>query len=96
MISLSKLRGKRKEINRIAAQYHAKNVRVFGSVSRGDNTENSDVDLLVSFLDGASLMDQVGLSNELSEALGIAVDVLSDRGINKHLEPIILKEAEYL
>ena len=81
-------------ILRIAQQHNANNVRVFGSVVRGEEKENSDIDLLVSFQPGASLLDQVGLMNELREILGKKVDVISDRALNPYIRDKILKEAQ--
>ncbi len=95
-MSLQKLKQRRNEIQKISAQYKARNIRLFGSVLRRDTHENSDVDLLVTFSDGASILDQVGLAETLSHALGISVDVLSDRGINKFLAPKILNEVKPL
>ncbi|MFI3156886.1 MAG: nucleotidyltransferase domain-containing protein [Methylococcaceae bacterium] len=69
----------------MAYQYHAINICVFGSVIRGEERENSNIDLLVDFLPGTTLLDQVGLSLALSEALKRKVDVVSERGLNKHL-----------
>ena len=60
---------KKDKILSIAKQHHANNVRVFGSVARGEENENSDIDLLVSFLPGASLFDQAGLMVELAKFL---------------------------
>lgn len=80
----------------IAEHYHAVNVRVFGSVVRGEEREDSDIDLLVDFLPGTTLLDQVGLINELSTALGHNVDVVSERALNKHLRQRILQEAVLL
>ncbi len=77
----------------IARHYHAVNVRVFGSTVRGEELEDSDIDLLVDFLPGSSLLDQVGLIDALSDALGRKADVVSERSLNKHLKPRILQEA---
>ena len=77
----------------IAHQYHADNIRVFGSVLRGEEREDSDIDLLVDFLPESTLLDQVGLVEALSSMLGRKVDVVSARALNKHLTPRILQEA---
>jgi predicted nucleotidyltransferase len=65
--------GKREDINRIAAAHGARNVRVFGSVGRGESTGSSDLDLLVDMSEGRSLLDLVALGADLEEALGVAV-----------------------
>lgn len=77
-LTLDDLRARRDEILRLAAQYKAYNVRVFGSVARGDSTPESDVDFLVTFLDGASIYEMSGLLQDLRELLGCSVDVVSD------------------
>ena len=67
------LRARRDEIIALAKQYGAENVRVFGSVARGDATPKSDVDFLVSAQPGVSMFDLVGLWLELKELLGCEV-----------------------
>jgi predicted nucleotidyltransferase len=71
------LRQKRHDILRIAAQYGARNLRVFGSVARGGDQEQSDVDLLVDMDPDRSLFDVVGLGQDLEELLDRKVDVLT-------------------
>jgi uncharacterized protein len=80
----------REEIRTVAARHHATDVRVFGSIATGSDTEDSDVDLIVHFAADASLYDQVGLIDELRDLLGVYVDVLSDGapGIEK-IAPVI-------
>ena len=78
---LEQLRAHREAIIEIAARNKACNVAVFGSVARGDETAASDVDILVDFLPGASLTDQVRLKDELTELLNISVDVISRRAL---------------
>jgi predicted nucleotidyltransferase len=68
----------RHDIVAVASRHHASNVRVFGSVATGSDTPSSDLDLLVHFSDEASLYDQVGLTLELEDLLGVRVDVISD------------------
>ena len=87
------LEQKRTEILQIAAKHGARNVRVFGSTARGSATDDSDVDILVELDDGRSLLDQVGLQQELEELLGRKVDVVVEGGISPHLEDRILSEA---
>lgn len=77
----------------IASHHHATNIRVFGSVVRGKVREDSDIDLLVDFLPGTTLLDQVALINALSTALGRKVDIISERALNKHLRQRVLQEA---
>lgn len=74
-MTLAKLRARREEIIHIAALRGAHNVRVFGSVARGEERRDSDVDFLVDFEPGRSLVDLSGLVLDLEEALGRRVDV---------------------
>ncbi len=75
------LRERRQQLLDIAATYHGSNVRVFGSVARGEEHPGSDIDLLVDFEPGRSLCDQVRLRRALTEALGVQVDLVSSRGL---------------
>jgi uncharacterized protein len=85
--------GKREDINRIAAEHGALNVRVFGSVARGESSGSSDLDLLVDMSEGRSLLDLVALGADLEEALGIAVDVVTEKSLSPYLRDRILAEA---
>jgi predicted nucleotidyltransferase len=76
--TLEMLRARRDEILALAKRYGAYNVRVFGSVARGDATPESDIDFLVNFQDGASLYDLSGLRLDLIALLGCQVDVTED------------------
>ena len=82
----------REDISRIASEHGARNVRVFGSASRGD-TSAHDLDLLVEMAEDRNLFDLIALSQELEEALGIAVDVLTEGGLSPYLRERILAEA---
>jgi len=90
------LKEKRVEILRICAKYGAHNVRVFGSVARGEADETSDLDLIVTFEPGRSLLDHAALVVELERQLGCRVDVVSDRGLKPRLRERVLKEARPL
>ena len=87
------LRAKRDEILQICAKYGARNVRVFGSVARGEADEQSDIDLLVEFDPNRSLLDHAGLWVELQELLGVKVDVVSERGLKPRIRERVLQEA---
>ena len=87
------LREKREEILRVAAQHGAHNVRVFGSAARGEGREDSDIDLLVEFDPGRSLLDHAALLLDLEELLGRKVDVVTDNGLYWLLRRRILSEA---
>ena len=86
----------KKDILATASRYQATNVRLFGSVVRGEENDESDIDLLVDFLPGATLFDQIGLVQELSQKLNRKVDVVSARALNSHLRKQVLKEARSL
>ena len=79
------LHGKREEILGVAARHGARNVRVFGSVARGEPDDLSDVDLLIEFEPRRSELDHATLWLELQELLERKVDVVSDRGINPRI-----------
>lgn len=92
-ISLRLLRERRPEILRCASEHGASNVRVFGSTARGEAASGSDVDLLVKMEPGRSLLDLVGLWQDLEELLGTHVDLLSDGGVSPHLRDRIDADA---
>ena len=87
------LKEKREEILRIAAQHGAHNVRVFGSVARGEADAQSDLDLLVEFEPDRSLLDHAALWLELQELLGCKVDVVSEGGVKARIRDRVLREA---
>ena len=79
--TLDVVRSQRAEILAAARRRHVLRVRVFGSVARGEAGPGSDVDFLVDFDDEASLLDQVGLIQDLHDLLGVGVDVVSSGGL---------------
>ncbi|SPE33323.1 conserved hypothetical protein [Acidobacteriia bacterium SbA2] len=87
------LKAKREEILRAAAKHGAHNVRVFGSVARGEADAQSDIDLLVEFEPDRSLLDHAALWLELQELLGCKVDVVSVAGIKARIRDRVLREA---
>jgi predicted nucleotidyltransferase len=87
------LTGKRDAILRLAAAHGAHNVRIFGSVARGDADAESDVDVLVDLEPGRSLFDLGGLLVDLEDLLGCPVDVVSSRGLRPALRERVLAEA---
>lgn len=84
---------KRDDILRIAAQYKAHNVRVFGSVARGEARPDSDIDLLVDFQPDYKLRDHIGLTVKLRELLGRSVEVAVAENLRDELRPFILADA---
>ena len=87
------LKEKQKEILQLAAQHGAKNVRVFGSVARGEADDQSDVDFLVEMEPGRSLLDMGGLLMDLQDLLGRKVDVVSVKGLRARIRDRVLREA---
>lgn len=92
--TLGELRARRDEILAVAARNKAGNVRVFGSVARGDALPGSDVDFLVDFERGASLYDVAGLWLGLKDLLGCEVDVVEDHaGLRERFRAHVIREA---
>src|SRR3989338_3500851 len=93
-IELLKLvKTRREEILGLARQYGASNVRLFGSVARGDATEGSDIDLLVDMEPGRSLFDLGGLLTDLNEKLGCHVDVATEKLLKPSIHDRVMREA---
>lgn len=87
------LREKREEIGRIAAKHGARNVRVFGSIARGEAHEGSDVDILVDIGPETSSWFPAGLVLDLEEILGCKVQVVTEKGLHPDLKERVLQEA---
>lgn len=87
------LKDKREAILQLAEKYGAYNVRIFGSVVRGESGPESDVDFLVAVEAGRSLLDLVGLWQDLEDLLGRKVDVVSEGGVSPYLQDQIFAEA---
>jgi uncharacterized protein len=88
-----KLRTHREDILRAAALRGARNVRVFGSVARGEARPDSDVDFLVEFEPGRNLLDWGGLWSDLEAIMGCEIDVVSEDSIHPLIRERVLKEA---
>lgn len=80
-------------MRRIAAAHGAGNVRVFGSVGRGEQGVSSDLDLLVDMAEGRNLFDLIALSNDLEESLGVDVDVVTEASLSPYIRDRVLDEA---
>lgn len=83
----------RDDILAVVARNKAHSPRLFGSVARGEDTPESDVDLLVDFEDGASLLDELGLRLELRNLLGVEIDVVAADGLEGAFRDRVLGEA---
>ena len=86
----------REEILATARKHGAYNVRVFGSVARGEARPDSDIDFLVNLEAGRSLMDLARLLRELQSLLGRNVDVVTEAGLRPRIRPQVLKDARAL
>jgi len=96
MVTLDALRREKKpEILRLAGMYGARNVRIFGSVARGDNRDGSDIDFLVEFEKGRTLFDLVGLRLDLQELLGATVEVVTPNSL-RYIRDRVVAEAQPL
>ena len=93
MVTLSNIRDRRQDILRLAQAHGASNVRVFGSVARGQANENSDLDLLVEMGPSRSLIDRIGLIHDLEDLLGNSVDVVNERALHETLRDDVIAEA---
>jgi predicted nucleotidyltransferase len=87
------LREKREAILAIAARHGATNVRVFGSVARGEAGADSDIDFLVDLEPGRSLLDHAALLVDLQELLGCDVDVVEPPALHWYVKERVLREA---
>ncbi len=87
------LKAKRAEIFHAAAKHGARNVRIFGSVARGEAGPESDVDVLVDLDPGCSLFDLGGLLMDLRDLLGCKVDVVTEKGLRDRIRDRVLQQA---
>jgi len=83
----------REAIRAIALRHRVTNVRVFGSVVHGNDTDDSDLDILVEPTSETTMMDIGAIRYELKQLLGIPVDVLTPRALPDHFKSVVLSEA---
>lgn len=93
MTILDRLKAERDRVLRVAASHGAHNLRIFGSVARGDAGPQSDLDLLVDLEAGRSLLDLGGLLMDLQALLGCRVDVATPRSLRARIRDRVLREA---
>ncbi|MGF1520981.1 MAG: nucleotidyltransferase family protein [Leptolyngbyaceae cyanobacterium] len=91
--SLELLRAQKKDILAIATKHGASNIRVFGSVARGEATEASDIDLLVDLEPHRSLLDHIGLMQDLEDLLACEVDVATPASLHERIRDRVLQDA---
>jgi predicted nucleotidyltransferase/uncharacterized protein with HEPN domain len=87
------LHAKREDIIRTAGKYGASNIRLFGSVARGEADAESDIDLLVDIEPGRTLFDLSELLMDLQDLLGREVDIVTEKGLNARIRERVLREA---
>lgn len=80
-------------IMRLARRHGATNLRLFGSAARGEEREDSDLDLLVEMEPGRSLLDHVALKQDLEDLLGREVDVVTEQSLHPRIRERVLREA---
>jgi hypothetical protein len=91
---LNKIHQQKDAIEKLAKQYGALNILLFGSVARGDEREDSDIDFLVEFPQGYDVFKQrIPLTQHLQQLLKRKIDLIPKHELNKHLRKTILAEA---
>lgn len=93
MVTLETIRERRQDILATASRHGASNLRVFGSVARGDTNEGSDIDVLIDLEEGRSLFDLIALKQDLEDLFGCKVDVGTARSLRPRLKDRVLREA---
>jgi predicted nucleotidyltransferase len=93
VISLESLKANRAKILALTEKYGASNVRVFGSVARGEAQADSDVDFLIDLEPGRSLLDHIGLKQDLEDLLGRSVDVAESVTLHDLIRDRVLRDA---
>ena len=83
----------RDQILDVVQKHGGQNVRIFGSVARGETGPDSDVDFLIDLERGRSLLDRASIKLELEKVLGCKVDVVTERGLRDRMRPRVLQEA---
>ena len=87
------IKSRREEILNIAKNFGAKNIRVFGSMARGEEGPESDLDIIVEMEKGSSLLDIIAIKQDIEELLGRKVDVVTEASISPYIRKEILREA---
>lgn len=80
----------------LRAHYHVETIGVFGSYVRGEQTEESDVDLLVTYTKTPTLFDIAHLQHYLEDVLNVKVDLVLQNGLKRYIAPYILREVQYI
>jgi predicted nucleotidyltransferase len=91
---MNSLNLKSDQVKNICRRHHVQSLSLFGSMAKGEETPESDVDLLVTFSQPVTLLQMVAFERELSEALGVKVDVVTEGSLSPYLRKQILKERQ--
>lgn len=91
--NIQQLQPLRQAILRLASEHGAHNVRLFGSIARGDADDRSDIDFLIDMEPGRSLLDVGGLLMDLRDLLGRSVDVVTENSLRPGMRDRVLREA---
>jgi hypothetical protein len=89
----SKIQANKQKILDISKKYGASNIRIFGSYARGEETPDSDLDLLVDMEDGTTLFDRIGLMQELEDLLGVKIDIAKPDNLHDLIRDPVIDEA---
>jgi uncharacterized protein len=92
-VTLDEVRARREEIVRLGERYGIRNIRVFGSVARGEATADSDLDLLVDVDRGHGYFDMAGFALGVEEELGVLTQIATPRGLKERIRERVLREA---
>ena len=90
---IQRIQIKRSAILHLAQTYGATNLRIFGSVARGEDTSTSDLDLLIDLEPNRSLFDLGGLAMDLQDLLGCPVDIVTEKGLKQRIRTRVMQEA---
>ena len=89
-------RQKIEKIISLTSDFNPSLIGIFGSYARGEETKSSDLDILIDFRQKINLLELIGIEQLLSEELGLKVDLVTKKSLNRMLEPIILKELKVI
>lgn len=95
-MTLEELRKFKPQIEAIARRYHASDIRITGSVARGEATEKSDIDFIVCFNEPISLFEKFHMRHELEDMLHVRVDLLAEDTIKPRYKPYLMQDATTL
>lgn len=93
MVTIQDVRENREDILRICREHGGSNVRLFGSVVRGEQTPVSDLDMLVELAENRSLLDRIAIKHAIEDLLHTTVDVVSPKALHQLIREEVLQEA---